>query len=688
MGYKKWLVCLGGCLQALLLCAGGIGCFLTAFGIENLHIGTVVFWSCFITMCWGICYTLRLQMIPMCILALLAGYLWHGGGLAESVEGLLYRISLCYNRVYNCGVVCWGGTYPLKADLTAAVCAATALITWAVCRTTCAGRTVWMAAAVSLLPLAACMVVTDLIPAELWLGLLLAGEGLLILPNAMRRQNAAEGMRLTAITALPVLLAVVLLLWAVPRVSYRGQARAVAVADRLLQLLPFARQLEDTVAGAISGVLEMDSMDLSAVGKRTNTKITVMELSGTIAGPVYLRGQHLDRYDGFGWHSSDVADSLQWLPEEEYLVSAGTLQITTRYTLPTVYVPYYAKIPGTAWYGTRIENESKLKSYGYDCLQLRPDWKDDPVDGRQASGSIQLPDATRCWAEGLLVGIISDGQTIVQKAETIGSFVRASAKYDLDTVQMPAAKTDFVRWFLEDSDRGYCVHFASSAVVLLQAAGIPARYVTGYMTTLDSNGKATVGLDDAHAWAEYYVSGVGWVILEATPSCEEPAQLLQESGSTETVISMDVETQSQAEGTGAAALPQRPDVRPGDQPAKADVGWLQTELTGFLGAFAAAGLIWLQWRLRLRLRLRRLQQGNPNCRAVTLWRETRELSQLLERQPPGELFAIAQQARFSQHCLTEEDLQPLQTYVAEAREALRKKPLYLRLVFQIVLAAC
>lgn len=687
MGYKKWLVCLSGCLLALLLCAGGIGCFLTAFRLENLHIGTVVFWSCFITLCWGICYTLRLQLIPMCILALLAGYLWHGGGLAESVEGLLYRISLCYDSVYNCGVVCWSSTYASKADLTAAVCAATALITWAVCRTVCAGRSAWPAVAVSLLPLAACMVVTDLIPADLWLWLLLTGEVLLILPNTLRRQNAADGTCLTAFTVLPALLAVALLLWAVPRGSYRGQARATAVADRLLQWLPSAQQLEDTVASAISGVLEMDSVDLSAVGRRTNTQIIVMELSGTTVGPVYLRGQHLDLYDGFGWRSSETANSLQWLPEEGVLVSAGTLQITTRYTLPTVYVPYYAKIPGNVWYGTRIKNESKLKSYGYDCLQLRPDWKDDPAGSGQAHSSIQLPDATRRWAEGLLAGIISDGQTVAQKAEAIGSYVRTSAKYDLDTVQMPDEETDFVRWFLEDSDRGYCVHFASSAVVLLQAAGIPARYVTGYMTTLDSNGKATVRLENAHAWAEYYASGVGWVLLEATPSREVPVQLPQEVGAAETVAPTSAVTQPQAEGTSAATLPQKPDVRPGDQSAKADTGWLQTCLVRFLGAFAAAG-VWLQWRLRLMLRLRRLQRGDPDCRAVTLWREIGMLSRLLKQPPPGELFAIAQRARFSQHRLAEEELQPLQAYVAEAREALGEKPRYLRLLYRLVMAVC
>ena len=40
---------------------------------------------------------------------------------------------------------------------------------------------------------------------------------------------------------------------------------------------------------------------------------------------------------------------------------------------------------------------------------------------------------------------------------------------------------DFAIWFLTEADTGYCIHFATAAVVLLRAAGIPARYVDGYV---------------------------------------------------------------------------------------------------------------------------------------------------------------------------------------------------------------
>ena len=53
---------------------------------------------------------------------------------------------------------------------------------------------------------------------------------------------------------------------------------------------------------------------------------------------------------------------------------------------------------------------------------------------------------------------------------------------------------------------------------------IPARYVTGYLAKADAftqqeDGSYRAVLDDgsAHAWAEVYLAGRGWVVVEATP---------------------------------------------------------------------------------------------------------------------------------------------------------------------------
>lgn len=80
---------------------------------------------------------------------------------------------------------------------------------------------------------------------------------------------------------------------------------------------------------------------------------------------------------------------------------------------------------------------------------------------------------------------------------------------------------DPVRWFLTQSHTGNAVQYASVTVMALRACGIPARYVEGYYLKGDDlaaqGGQAAVTGQDAHAWAEAYFDGVGWLPLDTVP---------------------------------------------------------------------------------------------------------------------------------------------------------------------------
>ncbi len=71
-------------------------------------------------------------------------------------------------------------------------------------------------------------------------------------------------------------------------------------------------------------------------------------------------------------------------------------------------------------------------------------------------------------------------------------------------------------WF--DKKEGFCEHIASSFVILMRALDIPARIVTGYqggeLNAVD--GYWTVRQRDAHAWAEVWQAGIGWVRVDPT----------------------------------------------------------------------------------------------------------------------------------------------------------------------------
>jgi transglutaminase-like putative cysteine protease len=72
--------------------------------------------------------------------------------------------------------------------------------------------------------------------------------------------------------------------------------------------------------------------------------------------------------------------------------------------------------------------------------------------------------------------------------------------------------------FLFGTKEGFCEHFSSAFVFLMRAAGLPARVVTGYQGgELNSVDRIiTVRQSDAHAWAEVFLAGRGWLRVDPT----------------------------------------------------------------------------------------------------------------------------------------------------------------------------
>lgn len=86
------------------------------------------------------------------------------------------------------------------------------------------------------------------------------------------------------------------------------------------------------------------------------------------------------------------------------------------------------------------------------------------------------------------------------------------------TLQPPLLGSDAVDEFLFDTRAGFCEHYAGAFVVLMRAAGIPARVVTGYqggeLNPID--GYLTVRQSDAHAWGEVWLPRLGWIRVDPT----------------------------------------------------------------------------------------------------------------------------------------------------------------------------
>lgn len=143
---------------------------------------------------------------------------------------------------------------------------------------------------------------------------------------------------------------------------------------------------------------------------------------------------------------------------------------------------------------------------------------------------LDIPDSVK---EGLAaLGPIPPAQSLSEKrqrVEDIRRFLAENYSYTRSPGKTPAGK-DFITYFLTESKKGYCTSFASAAVMLLRASGIPARYAAGLTVGADEikgaplseGGLHRLSINDhhAHAWAEVYVDGLGWRPVEMTPGYE------------------------------------------------------------------------------------------------------------------------------------------------------------------------
>ncbi|MDX2109571.1 MAG: transglutaminase family protein [Verrucomicrobiota bacterium] len=83
-----------------------------------------------------------------------------------------------------------------------------------------------------------------------------------------------------------------------------------------------------------------------------------------------------------------------------------------------------------------------------------------------------------------------------------------------------ATTTDTPLLEFYEKRRGVCQDFSHLTLAILRAAGIPARYISGYLLTEPAPGQPRqLGVDASHAWVQLYFAGTGWVGIDPTNHC-------------------------------------------------------------------------------------------------------------------------------------------------------------------------
>ena len=690
MKHEKRMTFFAAVLLGTALGYGTAGCLVTAFDLR-LQQEAALLPVCLAAavLCSAACLHRHGPKLLAAGLVLGGVLLWRDGHIQEQLLYVIQHISGIYDRAYNWGYLALGAKPEASADLPMALLGMIPAL--ATTDTLCRGKGALLPVFSAVLPLFSCVVVTDTVPEEGYLLAVLTVILLLLLTDTVRREDPAQGIRLILGATLPVVAGLLLLFLTAPRDRYVNQSERLR-QNILLELQRLPRLMEEgltQIAVRVPGSAS-EQVDLSNVGRRMNLTTPVMEVISDQSGILYLRGQDYDGYDGKSWTSGDRSEVFSGGTGRE-----STVTIRTKAPMGVWYLPYYPAEPVLLTNGAE-KNQDAAVSYIIQRRLLPDNWRQEaylqqggkePLPERMQSRYLALPETTRAAAERYLAGSLETSAGNTEKADRIAAMVTDCASYDRDPPKMPEGKTDFALWFLEESDRGYCVHFATAATVLLRAAGVPARYVTGYMIPVAGNRPATITGEEAHAWAEYYEPVLGcWIPLEVTPADDTQVPVPAGPATEPTVspgipqtqppVTVPPNTIPPETGPEAPAEPlpeQKPDARGG-------IWWAVIPVAVI---FLAAA----QRFFRLWLRRRRYLTAPPNRKALLCWRDGETMSRLLGESPPEDLLKLAQKAKFSRHTLTKEELQVMEGYCRDCLRRLKAKPWYLRLLHKYLYAA-
>ncbi|NIR30038.1 MAG: DUF3488 domain-containing transglutaminase family protein [Gammaproteobacteria bacterium] len=150
-------------------------------------------------------------------------------------------------------------------------------------------------------------------------------------------------------------------------------------------------------------------------------------------------------------------------------------------------------------------------------LRSYPAYRNTHLTERQYAAALRLPPRAHPRAQALArewrSAVGDDDAALVRRA--LAHFQSQAFFY---TLSPPALTGDSVDQFLFETRRGFCELYAAAFTVLMRAAGVPARVVTGYqggeINPLGSY--LIVRQRDAHAWTEVWLAEQGWVRVDPT----------------------------------------------------------------------------------------------------------------------------------------------------------------------------
>ena len=281
-----------------------------------------------------------------------------------------------------------------------------------------------------------------------------------------------------------------------------------------------------------------DSMspgDMTQLGRSGKIAFRV-EFDGSVPeqNTLYWRGLVFSGFDGRRWEQQaswgyNDGKRLQWSNEaleawDKVIVRRGE-SLSYRITLEATNSPWLFALstPEAQSSTVALSRDFRLVNNGPVISKLQysvKSWLDhrlepDELPGWRYKVELALPsgfnpktvETAKQWRE--------------QTPDTAALINRLLAFYNREfiyTLHPPALGKHTVDEFLWGTKKGFCEFYASSFVFFMRAAGVPARVVVGYQggERHPTENYLLVHQYDAHAWAEVWIQGSGWLRVDPT----------------------------------------------------------------------------------------------------------------------------------------------------------------------------
>ena len=477
------------------------------------------------------------------------------------------------------------------------------------------------------------------------------------------------------------------------------------------------------------------NVNIANAGNRLILDQNLLEITVDTPGTFYIRGYSMRTFNGQSWIGNDETtprwneDQARTMPAYianlspliDYAPSPVPVQMSITKTgdqTPRIdYLPYYG---GNAYHNNSGIPARQLPAFPHGkffhirnsihSLIEALDSADilSPSDGfseyvtwmRNTNFYTQIDPVTSRGLRQLAIEAgIDPNDKRVEIADAVANYVMSSGRYTLEPGIIPADE-DFALYFLQTSQEGYCIHFATAAVLMLRSLDVPARFTSGYVARVPRSGvDSPFALTDrnAHAWVEVFYEDAGWLYLEVTPS-GSGSFVPEPNHHTPVTVTPTPQTPSPQQTPPPQETPPPPDdidVNGGTRPdTSGGPGQSENQVPEEIINIALFTIVValllsvlpVRRSIVLKRRVKDFKQSNTNKAVICAWRY---ITQLNRSSPgtsvPADIEDLALKARFSQHRLTDEERNEVVKYANKLSQKLyllnsRAKKFYMKYI--------